>query len=135
MNSITKDVLEGFKNNEPGYVYHNYIFGGGKEKLEAIEFKGGDINCIFGGLALDLRDTKLAEGINILTINTVMGGVVIYMPIDWNIILKKNNIFGSFEDHRPKSTFKPDNNRILIIESSAVFGGGEIRWNDKSSNI
>ena len=33
----------------------------------------------------------------------------------------------AFEDNRPKSGFGIDEKRTLIIEASAVFGGGEIK--------
>ena len=44
--------------NASGFIERNCVFGGGKEQLNIKEFKGGDINCVFGGIELDLTDRK-----------------------------------------------------------------------------
>ena len=116
-----------FKEDEPGYIDRNYIFGGSKERIDYQNFKGGEINCIFGGLELDLSNAQLAEGSNILEINTVFGGVVLYIPGHWKIEIRKNQIFGNFEDKRPLPNFEVSENQLLIIKASSIFGGGEIK--------
>ena len=113
--------------NEPGYIDRNYVFGGGSEKLSITDFKGGEINCVFGGSELDLTDSQLAEGVHTLEINSVFGGCVLYVPVEWNIEIRQSQVFGRFEDHRPKPGFEVDEKSTLIIEASAVFGGGEIK--------
>ncbi|MDR1672784.1 MAG: cell wall-active antibiotics response protein [Bacteroidales bacterium] len=115
------------RHKETGYIDRNYIFGGGNEKLDICGFKGGDINCVFGGLELDLTDTTLAEGVHTLEINTVFGSVSLYIPVDWKIEIRQEQVFGRFLDNRPKSAFEVDENRKLILEVSSIFGGGEIR--------
>ncbi len=112
---------------EVGYIYRDYIFGGGKENFGKGEFKGGDINCVFGGIELDLTECQLAEGINNLSISTVFGGAVLYIPFDWKVELRQESIFGHFEDKRPKPTFELDNSKVLMITVSCVFGGGELK--------
>lgn len=115
------------RGGEAGYIERNFIFGGANEKLSIPDFKGGDINCVFGGVELDLTDSQLAEGIHILEINTVFGGIVIYAPIEWNIQVQQNSVFGNFVDNRPKQNLEFDNTKVLIIRASSVFGGGEIK--------
>ena len=113
--------------DEAGYIERNYVFGGGKEKIDVPDFKGGEINCVFGGLDLDLSDAQLAEGTHTLEINTVFGGVNIYVPTHWRVEIRQTRVMGSFEDRRNKSYFDVEENKTLIIIISAVFGGGEIR--------
>ena len=113
--------------NASGFIERNCVFGGGKEQLNIKEFNGGDINCVFGGIELDLTDSELAEGVHILEINSVFGGCVLYLPIEWNIEMRPNHVFGQFVDNRPKPSFEVDEKRKLIIEVNAVFGGGEIK--------
>ncbi len=115
------------KKYESGYIEKNYVFAGNKEKLDIKNFKGGEINCVFGGLELDLSDAQLEEGNNYLEINTVFGGVVIFLPVDWPVEIRQNHVFGNFSDNRPKPNFEIAENRKLIINVSAVFGGGEIK--------
>jgi predicted membrane protein len=112
---------------EAGYIERNCVFGGSREKLDAKNFKGGEINSVFGGIELDLSDAKLAEGTHHLEINSVFGGTVIYVPIDWKIEFQQTKVFGHFEDKRPKPDFEIDEKSVLIIEANSVFGGGEIR--------
>jgi predicted membrane protein len=112
---------------ESGYIDSNYVFGGSKEKVDSKKFKGGEINCVFGEIELDLSDAHLAEGVNILQVSTVFGCATIYVPSDWNIEVQQSQIFGHFEDKRPKANFEIDENRVLIIKASSIFGGGEVK--------
>ncbi len=113
--------------NDMGYINRNYVFGGSNEKIDFRSFKGGEINCIFGGMELDLTDAALSEGINTLEINAVFGGIVIIAPVEWKIEINQSQVFGNFIDHRPKPGFEVEENRILQINVSCVFGGGEIK--------
>ena len=115
---------------EAGYLDLNYIFSGTKERLDMEIFRGGDVNCVFGGVELDFYDCQLAEGTNVLEINTVFGGTVLYIPMNWNVEIRRNQVFGGFDDNRPKPDFETDKSRTLIIQASSVFGGGEIKCKD-----
>ena len=113
--------------NKAGYIDRNCVFGGSNEKLNLKNFKGGDINSVFGGIELDMSDCQLAEGVHHLELNSVFGGILLYVPIDWKIEINQTQFFGQFADNRPKPEFEVDEKRTLIIEVNAVFGGGEIR--------
>ena len=114
-------------NGESGQIDSNFVFSGAKERWDMKNFKGGEINTVFGGAEIDLSEAQLAEGVHHLELNAVFGGIVIYVPIDWNIEIRKTQAFGAFEDKRPKPSFEIDEKRKLIIEANAVFGGGEIK--------
>ena len=90
-------------------------------------FKGGEINNVFGGMEFDLSEAQLAEGTNYLELNSVFGGIILYVPVDWKIEIRQTQVFGHFVDNRAKPGFEIDENRALVIEAHAVFGGGEIR--------
>lgn len=118
---------KGSKEYKSGYIDRNCVFSGDKEKWDLKNFKGGEVNSIFGGIELDLSDAQLAEGVHHLELNSVFGGIVLYVPIDWKIEVNKTQVFGAFVDNRPKPSFEIDENKVLIIEANAVFGGGEIK--------
>jgi predicted membrane protein len=122
-----RDFLNANECCEEGYLERNYMFGGNKEKLDTSDFKGGDINCVFGELELDLMDAHLVEGVSTLEINTVFGGVTIYLPAHWRVEIKESQVFGHFADKRPHPNIEVCENKVLIIKASAVFGGGEIK--------
>ena len=119
----------GWKNHKSpsGQIDRNFVFSGAKEQWDMKNFRGGEINTVFGGAEIDLSEAQLAEGVHHLEINAVFGGIVLYVPIDWNIEIQKTQAFGAFEDKRPKPGFEIDESKTLIIEANAVFGGGEIK--------
>jgi predicted membrane protein len=112
---------------DEGYVHEENIFSGGKQRVIHQEFRGGHINCVFGGSELDLTQATLAEGVSELEVNTIFGGVTLIVPADWRIQLKMTSIMGGFSDKRAYIKESPDPSRILIIKGSTIFGGGEIK--------
>jgi len=116
-----------FGGQDAGYIHREYVFGGSKEKIDIKNFKGGKISCIFGGMELDLSDAELAERVNTLEVRTVFGGVSIYVPADWYIEIRQQQVMGNFEDKRPKSRIETNNEKTLIINAEMVLGGGEIK--------
>jgi predicted membrane protein len=112
---------------ETGYIDRNFVFGGGEDVIDISDFKGGEINCVFGGANLDFTRAQLAEGVHTLGINTVFGGVTLRIPPHWKVELRPTCIFGGFEDKRRQISTDSEENKTLIIVVSAVFGGGEIR--------
>ena len=111
-----------------GYISCDNVFGGSNEKLDAKIFRGGVVNNVFGGAEFDLSEAQLAEGTNYLELNSVFGGVVLIVPLDWKIEIRQAQFFGSLVDNRPKPSFEVDENRKLVIVANSVFGGGEIKW-------
>jgi predicted membrane protein len=104
----------------------NSVFGSGDHIVLDPEFKGGDLNAVFGGITLDLRRTNLPVGETVLEVNAVFGGITIYVPSDWFVETHLDAVFGGFQDNRlPKEP--TDTTRKLLITGSCVFGGGELR--------
>lgn len=111
-----------------GQVKYDLIFGGTDQVFLDPEFNGGEINVIFAGAKLDLRNTKLPEGKTVyLEVSAVFGGVEILAPNDWDIDLKRSAVFGSFNDNRRKIASNDENRGRLVMNVSCVFGGGEIK--------
>jgi hypothetical protein len=109
-----------------GSFSKNSVFGGGEHIVLEPEFKGGELNAVFGGMTLNLRHTNLPEGVTRLEVNAVFGGVTIIVPEDWMVETHLDSVFGGFEDKRLVK-IPQDNGRKLIITGACVFGGGEIR--------
>lgn len=121
-----KSNFSSHQSSPEGFIHEDNIFSGGKQKVTH-EFKGGQINCIFGGSEVDLTQAVLGEGTNELEVNTIFGGVTLIVPADWKIQLKMTSILGGFADKRSYLKESPDPSRILIIRGSTIFGGGEIK--------
>ena len=104
------------------------IFGGGKKVVVSQNFQGGKVTAIFGGSEIDLYDSKLAPGDNILELTAIFGGVSLYIPKDWKVIMKLTPIFGGFNDDRRRDpNVIHSDDKVLIIRGFVMFGGGEIK--------
>ncbi len=110
------------------YIDDVNIFGGGQRIYTSQNFRGGKVTSIFGGSEIDLTKAKLAPGTNIIEVAYVFGGSTIIVPSSWTLRIETTAIFGSITDKR-MITPNPDaeNDAILVIKGSAIFGGGEIK--------
>ncbi len=101
------------------------IFGGVKKNIVSQNFKGGDVVNIFGGSELNLTQADF-KGVIKLEVTQVFGGTKIIVPANWTIHSEMTAIFGGIEDKRPKlGAF--NNDKILIINGTSLFGGIDIR--------
>lgn len=120
-----KKTAQGVYTEGAGFE-RNSVFGNIEEIILDPEFKGGEINAVFGGITLDLRKTSLPEGNAKMELNAVFGGITIFVPEDWHVELHLTSVFGGFQDSRILRE-GIDHSRKLIIVGSCVFGGGEIK--------
>lgn len=98
-------------------------------------FRGGTIDCWYGGGVIDLREAKLApEGAH-LRVKAVFGGAQLIVPDSWEISSSVRGI-GGLGDARPK-TARPIGAPRLTIDGFALFGGfgvaselapDQVRW-------
>jgi predicted membrane protein len=100
------------------------IFSGFKRRIDAQDFKGGDIVALFGGVHLDLRHAAISGDRASIDVNAMFGGIDIRVPENWLVTMKGVGIFGAFEDKtiRPR----PDPNvksPELVITGTGVFAG------------
>ncbi|PJA95485.1 MAG: hypothetical protein CO129_11505 [Ignavibacteriales bacterium CG_4_9_14_3_um_filter_34_10] len=104
------------------------IFGGGKKFIQSENFMGGKITTIFGGLEINLLESKLAEGENCIELFAMFGGSTIFVPSDWKVELDVISIFGGYSDSRKFMTNQDANSpRVLKVRGLVLFGGGEIK--------
>jgi predicted membrane protein len=111
--------------HEDGRIDYNVIMSGVEEIFLHPIFRGGEINTIMGGVKLDLRRTSLPEGITTLKIDSIAGGVTLYVPQNWTIELKTEATLGGFVDKRTVNG--EDETKKLIIIANLMMGGGEIK--------
>jgi hypothetical protein len=118
----------GGASSTPGYVEGDVVLGSREEMMDSQEFEGGDIRCVMGGFNLDMRDAKIMGEEAHLQVRAVMGGIELYVPDHWAIVIRGNPMMGAFENktrQRPAAK-EPDAPR-LVVEGSVVMGGVEIK--------
>ncbi len=112
---------------EEGMINESNIFGGSKRVISEENFRGGRIENVFGGTEIDLRNSKLAPGINTLEVSCVFGGMSLKVPSDWHVQIEMQSVMGGFVDKRRIIQSDALSSTKLIIKGSCVFGGGDIK--------
>ena len=117
-----------FVDNSSEIINESIVFNHIDRRIYTPNFKGGKVTAVFGGADIDLRNAKLAEGRQVLNIEVVFGGINIYVPRDWKVVISVTSIFGAFDDQRrPASDATQDDSKVLEIKGSVVFGGGDLK--------
>jgi predicted membrane protein len=104
------------------------IFGGGEKIVYSENFQGGNVTSIFGGSTIDLTNSKLAPGENVVDVLAIFGGNTFIVPKNWEIRTDIFPLFGGFSNKifRDPSTVV-DQDKVLLIKGFVLFGGGEIK--------
>jgi predicted membrane protein len=71
--------------------------GGFKRRITTPDFRGGEITAIMGGCDLDLRQSSI-NGVAVLNVFAMCGGITIKVPVDWTVELDGTPIMGGFEE-------------------------------------
>lgn len=114
-----------FNSNED-YLDNVCIFGATKKNIMSKNFRGGEATSIFGGTELNLMQADISGTIE-LELTQVFGGCKLILPPHWEIKSELVNIFGGVEDKRPIQNITADQNKVIILRGTSVFGGIEIR--------
>jgi len=91
-------------------------------RSDARSFRGGSVDCWFGGGAVDLRDATLDPDGATLRMRTVFGGGQIVVPESWRVVNDVVVIAGGVADTRSPAD-RPDDAPELRLEGLAAFGG------------
>ena len=96
-------------------------------KSEASAFRGGRVECWFGGGTLDLRGATLHPDGALLETQAVFGGGSILVPPDWVV---ETNVIGIGGAGDARGSDGPQAGPRLVVEGTAVFGGWGILTNE-----
>jgi predicted membrane protein len=101
------------------------VFGSAKKNILSKNFKGGEIVNFFGGTELNLHQADI-NGPVLLELTQVFGGAKLIVPGNWRIQSELVSVFGGVDDKRMVQS-NVDQNKILILKGTNVFGGLEIK--------
>lgn len=110
-----------------GYVELNNRFGAVRQIVFDPVFKGAVIKNSFGGIALDLRRTTLADPVTYIDVECTFGGIEIYAPAAWNIQPRLHAAVGGCDDKRQTPPAETDLAHTVIIRGTITFGGIEFK--------
>jgi len=109
------------------WLHEVAVFSGGKRRVKG-EFKGGKMECLFGGFDVNLRQATMAGDVAELEINAIFGGAEVKIPESWEVVLKGVAIFGGYSDEtvHPNRVEFPNPKR-LVLKGGAIFGGINVK--------
>jgi len=87
----------------------------------ATRFRGGTVDCWYGGGIIDLREAVIDPGGARLDVRAVFGGAQLVVPESWRVSSKVVGI-GGLGDGRPPVEYEAEAPQ-LTIEGVAIFGG------------
>jgi hypothetical protein len=113
------------------------IFGPLAFHSTATAFRGGEIECWYGGGVIDLRDATLAPEGATLRIRAIFGGGQILVPASWKVVSRVTGLGGVQDIRQAKGHAAIDPE--LVLEGMLLAGGfavsselaeGEDEWLD-----
>ena len=102
------------------------VLSGFDRTIDSQTFHGGELTAIMGGGKIDLRGARMGDGVAVLTIYALMGGVELRIPDSWMVENKVVYFMGGAEDRTRRSAGGSPAPR-LILRGFVMMGGVEIR--------
>jgi len=96
----------------------NTIFSSTHKQLTSQQFRGGEINAIFGDIKLDLRSVKLAPEGGTLNADAIFGSITIFVSPGMALEMHSSEFLGSIENRAVSAQIDPK----LKIKAEAIFG-------------
>jgi predicted membrane protein len=108
----------------PGF--HTIAFWSGVErKILSQQLRHGEVTAFMGGLTLDLRGARLAEGTATIDLVVLMGGVDLYVPPTWKVSVETVTLLGGFEDASRAPAGEASGH--LILKGVVLMGGVDVK--------
>ena len=121
---VGKKVKEKIKTlNEEGLEEYYATFSGQEINKAGEEFKGANLNAIFGGIDLNLQEAKIEKDI-LINATAVFGGIDIKVPANVNVKMQSTSIFGGADNKITKQT---ENLPTIYVKAFCLFGGADIK--------
>ena len=129
---VFKDTLGGKVSSEikklnekrDGENIYCATFAGQNINFNEEKFTGADLTAVFGGVKCDLRNAIIESDV-VINVSATFGGIEIYVPSNVKIKIKSIPIFGGVDNKA--STKTDENSHTIYINSTAIFGGVEIK--------
>lgn len=115
-----KKINQQTTNNE-GYCA---TFGEIKNSFKGEEFKGANIDAIFGGVEIDLSEAIIKQD-QVINANAIFGGIDIKVPNAVNIKIKSTPIFGGVSN-KVKNEYN-ESLPTIYVNAFCMFGGVDIK--------
>jgi len=107
------------------FIQEGAFFGGSEKSIISKKLKGGRVQCMFGGVELNMTNAEIDGPEAVIDLYIAFGGVEIIVPPTWIVKAEITPVLGGFSDKR---YIKPTENApVLIIRGTVIFGGCEVK--------
>ena len=98
-------------------------FSGQKIAYSKEEFDGINMEAVFGGIKLDLREAIIKKDV-VINARAIFGGIDILVPENINVVVSSSSMFGGVDNKRE---INQDNKITIYVNGSSLFGGIDIK--------
>lgn len=117
---ISKKVKQGKKDGLENIVA---TFAEQNVNKDNEDFRGADVEAIFGGVNLNIKNANLGNETYIKT-TSIFGGIEIIVPSDVNVKVKSTPIFGGVSN---KCVNQKESTKVIYVDAFSLFGGVDIK--------
>ena len=121
-NKVSKEIKKLNVNKNDSNNYYA-AFSGEKIKLDGEVFEGAQVNAIFGGIKLNLRNAIIEKDV-VIEACSLFGGIDILVPDNVRVKVRPTSIFGGTSD---KSQNKESEGPVVCIDATCIFGGVDVK--------
>ncbi len=119
--SINKKIKSVDKNGLESYTA---TFAEQKIDKANEEFKGANLDAVFGGITLNLQKAIISED-RVINASSIFGGITILVPNNVNVKVKSTPIFGGVENKIANN--RAENAPTIYVSAFSMFGGVNIK--------
>lgn len=119
---INRKISELNKNSKSEKNISAY-FSGQKVAYSKEEFDGINMEAVFGGIKLDLREAIIKKDV-VINGRAIFGGIDILVPENVNVVVSSSSMFGGVDNKRE---LNQDNKITIYVNGSSLFGGIDIK--------
>jgi len=108
------------------------VWGGREFSSTTTNLVSGWVVAVLGGIALDLRDAKLAPEGATLALRATVGGISVTVPDHWRVIVDRNVVAGGVDVKTSDPDALPGDAPTLRVTATAQSGGIAITTADEA---
>lgn len=107
------------------YVHSFALMGASSTRSTSQALRGGELTAIMGGVELDLREARPADGRVVVDVFAFMGGIDIAVPANWRVEFNATPVMGGLQDARGLGgAVEPTG--TLVVRGMVMLGGLEV---------
>jgi len=115
-----------YTNNGQDFIDITAVLSNSQRIVVSKNFRGGEVTCFMGGAEINLTQADITGSV-VIDLTTIMGGVKLIVPPNWEVKSEISTIMGGVEDKRQIQGKIIDFNKVLVLKGTAFMGGIELR--------